>query len=269
MNSRDDKEVVISMRELNYLVRILSSKGGGIGLIIIVTFVVYQLLSMTSLYIRVAGIFGSPLIFYLVTIFGVLIGLIAYLILRSWVLSKKLSQSMDIIENVKLARELVHNIPIVYHNDEVLMKRLVTETARLTILSSRSSTSYTLFNRILRQIERNRPLEITILFRGEGTQERNIILRNAVELWNSLIEELPFKLSIRFLVTHNWTVMFRGMIFDDTKALMGFYIRDDEVTRGSEEDYLFVTSEGGGAEKYLFLAMLNASKAVLKSATEF
>jgi len=260
MNNKD-KNITVSVDHLDEFLLLIKSKRGIIGYIIIMFVITYFIISACWTGLEAAGIQGNLWILSGLMSLGLLSSAFIYLLLILWETRRRF---LTIQEQFMMVDQSKHALPIVSRSDELSLKEIISKANDIFIFSSRSSTYFTEFNRLLRQIKKTSPLAITILVRRDNTTERDLLLNNSQKQWYSLVPEIPFKLTINILVCDDWILMFRGLITDRNEGLLGFYLREGELTKGSEDDYLYVQSDGTEAQKYLFSVMSNAKKIMVK-----
>lgn len=182
---------------------------------------------------------GAELFAYLVGL-SLLLGLMV----RGWVLFlRERHRVNELIAKHAVEADGLFISELKMINDIVCVREQLSKSRCVRIFASGSETYRLLLLSLLPALHLKERLELRVLVRDDGSPSRKAKLSEAISKWHDIDEKFNTRTIVR---TYDYDVMFRGWIFDQKAALVGWYERRNGKTCGQDDLAYFL--QGGNKQ---------------------
>ena len=133
-------------------------------------------------------------------------------------------------------------------DDAELVREKLAESHVIRIFASGSENYHTRLKAYLAKVMRTHALRFQVLVRDDGTDYRREKLADAHARWKELDELFGTRSELR---TYSFDVMYRGVLWSDDSASLGWYERRNGRTVGQEIPLLYLDAKNGVAGQLL------------------
>ncbi len=138
-------------------------------------------------------------------------------------------------------------------NDPRILKTYFKDIKTLRIFASGSETYRTLLLSFLQEINLNQKVDIKVLVRDDGSEQRKIKNSESLLKWAKDIDSnYNTNTTIK---TYNSSLMLRGMMFDSKSAILGWYFNDIKGTQGQNIPAHIISNNNDYAKKVIDFAI--------------